>query len=276
MNYYNEIDPYCCQWLRNLIAAKLIPEGVVDDRSILDVRPVDLAGFKQCHFFAGIAGWSRALALAAVSPDRALWTGSCPCQPFSTAGARRGFDDERHLWPHWFYLIRVCKPPVILGEQVARGGKVWLDLVRADLEKVGYAFGACVLPACSVGAAHERKRVWFVADADEQTKHVLSVDAEVADVSQAHADVDAPRLSWGREAGTNGAHAPGVEARNGFGHGTARVLPREHWTHQPVVGGAVHGIYGRLDQVRALGNAIVPACAAEFIVAALCAREAAP
>ena len=59
--YYNEIDPYAAQWLRNLIAAGHIAPGEVDERSILDVSPDDLTGFIQCHFFAGIGVWSHAL-----------------------------------------------------------------------------------------------------------------------------------------------------------------------------------------------------------------------
>jgi DNA (cytosine-5)-methyltransferase 1 len=163
--YYNEIDPYAAQWLRNLIAAGHIVSGVVDERSILDVAPDDLRGFAQCHFFAGIGAWSYALRLAGWPDDRPVWTGSCPCQPFSVAGMGGGFDDERHLWPFWFHLIENCFPPVVFGEQVEaaiRHG--WLDLVQADLEGIGYAFGAVGFSAAGVGAPHIRQRLWFVAD----------------------------------------------------------------------------------------------------------------
>src|SRR5262245_45351114 len=118
MVYYNEIDPFCAKWLRNLIAAGHIALGDVDERSIVDVRGDDLRGYKQCHFFAGIGGWSYALRLAGWEDDREVWTGSCPCQPFSAAGKQEGYADERHLWPHWHRLIRECKPSVIFGEQV--------------------------------------------------------------------------------------------------------------------------------------------------------------
>ena len=83
--YYNEHDPFAAAWLRALIAAELIADGDVDDRSIADVRPDDLRGFTQCHFFAGIGGWSLALRLASWDDARPVWTGSCPCQPFSSA-----------------------------------------------------------------------------------------------------------------------------------------------------------------------------------------------
>ena len=166
MNWYNEVDPYAAQWLRNLIAAGLIPPGDVDERSVADVQAADLRGYAQCHFFAGIGGWSVALRLARWPADKPVWTGSCPCQPFSVAGRREGFADPRHLWPKWFRLIRECRPPTIFGEQVAgaiRGG--WLDAVYSSLEGEGYSLGSAVLPACGVGAPHIRQRLWFVADA---------------------------------------------------------------------------------------------------------------
>ena len=161
--YYNENDPSAAAWLRELIAANLIAPGDVDERSILDVRPIDLRPYTQCHFFAGIGGWSLALRSKNVPDHRPLWTGSCPCQPFSAAGKRRGFDDERHLWPFWRYLIAQCRPPVVFGEQVASAVD-WLRLVRSDLEALDYAVGAMPVEAASAGADHLRDRFWFVAD----------------------------------------------------------------------------------------------------------------
>ena len=164
--YYNEWDAYAAQWLRNLISAGHLPAGEVDTRSIADVRPDDLAGFRQCHFFAGIGGWALAARLAGWPDDRELWTGSCPCQPFSVAGKCAGTDDERHLWPHQFRLLRACRPAVWMGEQVAAAvGKDWLDGVLADLEGIGYAGRAVVVPACAVDGPHRRDRLWIVADA---------------------------------------------------------------------------------------------------------------
>jgi len=164
--YYNEMEPYAAQWLRNLIDKGLIAKGEVDERSILDVAPADLRGFTQCHFFAGIGGWSLAARLAGWPDERPLWTGSAPCQPFSVAGQQKGKEDERHLWPVFFGLIRACRPPVVMGEQVAAAvGKDWLDGVSTDLEGIGYACGAVVVPACAVDAPHRRDRLWFVADA---------------------------------------------------------------------------------------------------------------
>lgn len=165
MHWYNENDPNAAAWLRELIARGHLPAGVVDERSIADVQPGDLEGFVQCHFFAGIGGWPYALRLALWPDDRPVWTGSCPCQPFSAAGKRKGFDDDRHLWPVFRNLIEKCRPPVIFGEQVAAAAQ-WLGLVRGDLEALGYAVGAMPVEAASAGADHLRDRFWFVAMAD--------------------------------------------------------------------------------------------------------------
>jgi DNA (cytosine-5)-methyltransferase 1 len=165
--YYNEIDPKAAAWLRELIKQGHIADGIVDERSIIDVTPNELRDFTQCHFFAGIGVWSYALRSAGWADDRPVWTGSCPCQPFSAAGARGGFDDERHLWPHWHHLISQCRPPVVFGEQVAsKDGLGWLDLVCADMEATGYAIGAADLCAAGIGAPHIRQRLWFVGLAD--------------------------------------------------------------------------------------------------------------
>ena len=167
--YYNEIDPYCVQWLKNLIAAGHIAPGEVDNRSITEVDPDDLKGFVQAHFFAGIGGWSLALRLAGWPDDRPVWTGSAPCQPFSVAGKQGAADDKRHLWPSFFRLISERSPSTIFGEQVAsKVGRTWLSAVCLDLEGLGYACGAAGLPACSVGAPHIRQRLWWVADSSSE------------------------------------------------------------------------------------------------------------
>ncbi len=163
--YYNEFNPPAAHMLRQLIADGLIAAGDVDERSIVDVQPSDLKGYDQCHFFAGIGGWSVALRLAGWDDARPVWTGSCPCQPFSSAGKQKGKADERHLWPVWFRLIRECRPAIVFGEQVAAAiAHGWWDDVANDMESEGYACGAAVLPACSVGFPHKRDRLWFVAN----------------------------------------------------------------------------------------------------------------
>ena len=163
MIVYNEIDGYAASWLENLSKKNLINPGVVDRRSIADVTAEDVAKSTQAHFFAGIGIWSYALRLAGWPDDLPVWTGSCPCQPFSQAGKRGGVADERHLWPEWFRLIRECLPPIVFGEQVAsKDGLGWLDTVQTDMESAGYAFAAFDLCAPGVGAPHIRQRLYFV------------------------------------------------------------------------------------------------------------------
>lgn len=181
MNYYNEFDPQSAAWIQELINRRLIPDGHVDTRSITEISPSDLHGYTQCHFFAGIAGWSLALRIAGIPATRPLWTGSCPCQPFSVAGEGKGIEDDRHLWPVFFGLIRECQPELIFGEQVASAAvlgsaskptkrdahkpiqPVWFDGICADLETANYACGAADIPAAGVGAPHIRQRLYWGA-----------------------------------------------------------------------------------------------------------------
>lgn len=170
--YYNEYDSKAAAWLRELIKQGHIADGDVDERSIEDVTPNELKKYTQCHFFAGIGVWSYALRRAGWLDDRPVWTGSCPCQPFSSAGKAGGFDDERHLWPAFHYLIEQCQPDTVFGEQVAsKDGLAWLDLVQADLEGTGYATGAVDLCAAGVGSPHIRQRLWFVAERMANPRH---------------------------------------------------------------------------------------------------------
>jgi DNA (cytosine-5)-methyltransferase 1 len=180
--YYNDNDPYCCRWLQNLINAGLLPDGFVDERPIQNVEPEDLEGFTQCHFFAGIGGWPLALRMAGWPEDRPVWTGSCPCQPFSVAGKRKGTADERHLWPYLYWLIAKSKrtPATVFGEQVAAAAD-WLAGVRSDLEALGYAVGAIPIEAACAGAAQYRDRFWFVAkqqvQPERETEHEICTNA---------------------------------------------------------------------------------------------------
>jgi site-specific DNA-cytosine methylase len=197
--YYNEIDPVAAQWLRNLIQAGHIAPGDVDERSILDVCPDDLIGYRQCHFFAGVGVWSYALRAAGWPDDREVWTASCPCQPFSVAGVGSGFDDERHLWPFFFHLAEQRSPARIYGEQVAsKDANPWLDLVQTDLESVGYAFGAVAFPSAGVGAPHIRDRTYWVAN--NNNKGLERLDGHGND---------------GRESGRLGAQSDGPARASG-------------------------------------------------------------
>lgn len=166
---YNEIDDFAADWLENLISAGQIAPGIVDRRSIEDLEPDFVRQFTQVHFFAGVGVWSLGLRAAGWPDDKPVWTGSCPCQPFSAAGQGDGFDDERHLWPHMHHLVEVCRPDVVLGEQVAsKLGLAWFDLVSSDLEASGYAAGAVDTCAAGFGAPHIRQRLYWCAVADAE------------------------------------------------------------------------------------------------------------
>jgi DNA (cytosine-5)-methyltransferase 1 len=327
VNYYNEIDPYCAKWLQNLMDAGHIAQGIIDTRSIEDVTPADLAGYTQCHFFAGIGGWALALRLAGWPDSRPAWSGSCPCQPFSAAGKGSGFDDKRHLWPAWQHLIAQCRPAVVFGEQVAsKAVDAWIDLVHADLEGMGYAFGGIAFPAAGIGAPHIRDRTYWVGHTDSARleRHTgydsaagregSQRSATSAGVSVRMADADGWNASPEREqcsgeqrqlakdrgaGGMGNADSDGAgriaralrgaqagEGRRGCGNdavasGVAnRPVPTNgQWRNadwlgctdgkwRPVEPGSqplAYGIPGRVGRLRAYGNAIVPAQAAEFV-----------
>jgi len=108
-------------------------------------------------------------------------TGGFPCQPYSTAGKRKGKDDERHLWPEMLRAIREIQPRWVVGENVRglvnwNGGMVF-DEVQADLETEGYEVQPFILPACAVNAPHRRDRVWFVAYCDHRNRQKVQFQA---------------------------------------------------------------------------------------------------
>lgn len=301
MVYYNEIDAYAAQWLRNLIEAGHIAKGDVDTRSIVDVQPEDLKGYKQCHFFAGIGVWSYALRQAGWSDDREVWTGSCPCQPFSSAGKGKGFDDERHLWPEMFRLIAACKPSVVFGEQVAsKDGLSWLDSVQADLEGANYSSAAADLCAAGVGAPHIRQRLYWVAHCDHKrsTREYTLLQrqesgrnkqdfVEVAwsgeTIKLAYAQYDGHSRSQAYETESS-SYRTGDRVPDRSVGGLRKTNPgptNDHWRDadwlfcrdgkwRPVEPGTfplAHGAPAKVGRLRAYGNAIVPQVAQTFIEA---------
>ena len=169
--YYNEIDPYAAAWLRNLVSRGLIAPGDVDERSIADVQPDDLRGYDQCHFFAGIGGWSLALRLAGWADDRPVWTGSPPCQDHSLAGAvwgvRRGIDGPRGgLARPWLDLVGRRLPRTVLFENVPGIAGRALTEIEGRLEGLGYRVARSERTSAGVAAPHLRRRVWLAADRD--------------------------------------------------------------------------------------------------------------
>lgn len=290
--YYNEIDPKAAAWLRELIKVGAIAPGDVDERDIRDVRPSELDGFTQCHFFAGIGVWSYALRLAGWSDSSPVWTGSCPCQPFSDAGKGGGFDDERHLWPAWFHLIEERRPEHVFGEQVAsKDGLGWLDLVHSDLEGAGYASAAVDICAAGVGAPHIRQRLYWVADSgcerrEGQRLRVLqgrSLETMLKaggrrEASELADDPDQRRRESGQDAGglltgdrpqrLPTGSVPGRHV-GGFWGDAEWIYCRDD-KYRPVEPGTfplAHGAAERVGRLRGYGNAIVAPQAAAFIEA---------
>jgi len=273
--YYNEFDKHAVSWLRELIKEGLIANGEVDNRSILDVVPADLAGYTQHHFFAGIGGWSYALRLAGWQDEEPVWTASLPCQPFSIVGVQKGIKDERHLWPIFDMLISECKPNTIFGEQVEKAIKhEWLDHLQTNLEGKDYAVGHCILGAHSVNSAHIRQRLYWVANASSER---LQGRGESSEVGYAEGWEETPRYD--------------TQARLRMGTSTpkpvSRILCRDGKCRPiepsiaPMVDGVTQGmVYGsdssispnetqeaRVMRIKGYGNAIVPQVAAEFIKA---------
>lgn len=283
MNYYNEHDPKAAAWIRELIAKKIIPEGVVDERDIQEIRPSDLAGFVQCHFFAGIGGWPHALTLAGWPSDRPVWTGSCPCQPFSTAGKGLGTSDERHLWPVFASLIREFQPPTVFGEQVAsKAGREWLAGVFADLEGMGYSRAGADLCAAGVGAPHIRQRLYWVANSNGSRRGKSHTPIPGGPPEQFNGnssnegvgDSDLPGCEEQR--GSHQLHQWEKREReerpdvlSGFWDDSELVRCRDGQTRRikPGLAALGYGIPARLVRLRGYGNAIVPQVAATFVTA---------
>lgn len=249
--YYNDIDPFVCDWLEALIGEGLIAPGVVDRRRIEEVEPKDLDGFTQCHFFAGIGGWSLALRMAGWPDDRPVWTGSCPCQPFSSAGKRKGVEDERHVWPAFHRLIAECAPATCFGEQVASAdGRLWLAGVFADLEALGYRTAGADLCAAGVGVVGRPRaqaaagRLSRLGDwAREHGDRWLEQIATRAAADVARVGLDGPphirqRLYWVADAtGVRCDELPRWE-QNGS-HGQGRMFqPQRKCTERERVGNA--------------------------------------
>lgn len=244
MVFYNEWDDFAAEWLRNLIATAELPQGTVDQRDVRSIRGADLAGYRQCHFFAGLGGWGYALRLAGWSPEREVWSASLPCQPFSSAGKRRGFEDERHLAPVFLRLVEERRPTTIFGEQVSsKAGRVWLADLRASLEALGYAMGGSDLCSAGVGALDIRQREYWVAYHEDLARPQAYSPALPVGKIRSTSVLD-NRLRWTEMA------SPDWEL-------SASWIVRD-----------IDGVPSRVGGSRAFGNAINPILAAEFIRAA--------
>jgi DNA (cytosine-5)-methyltransferase 1 len=167
-----------------------------------------------------------------------LITGGYPCQPFSTAGNRKGESDPRHLWPHMRRVIQEARPTWVLCENVDGHVRQGLDHVLQEMETDGYTVQPLLIPAAGVGARHRRNRVWIIA----------------------HRESDGRRQGDANQRGGNAR----VQARQESG--SWDVLDSV-WREplEALFGGEAYGLPDRVDRLRGLGNAIVPQVAAEIL-----------
>jgi len=163
--------------------------------------------------------------------------GGYPCQPFSQAGQKAGIDDDRHLWPEMYRIIRESQPAWVVAENVANHVTIGLDAVIDDMGRIGYACEAYLFPACAVSAPHKRERVFIVAH---------SPGVAWNDGATPKRGICAPI--------SEGAQQP-IRGLRGF---SGEFSGRATWIPEPRVARVVNGVSGRVDRVRQLGNAVVP------------------
>jgi DNA (cytosine-5)-methyltransferase 1 len=187
-----------------------------------------------------------------------LICGGFPCQPFSQAGLRRGAEDDRHLWPEMFRIIKDIRPRWVCAENVAGHISMGLDDVLSDLESEGYTAWPLVIPACAVDAPHRRDRVWIVANHDgerggtprpNQTQ-VAPTAKTTATGQQSRPVADADPQGLQKWQGQD----PGGQRSDGW-TGVERVC---RWLPEPDVGRVANGVPRRVDRLKGLGNAVVP------------------
>lgn len=303
--YYNEWDKDAAAWLRQLIKDGLITDGVVDERSITEVIASDIRGFDRVHWFAGIGTWDYCLNEAGWG-DRPIWTASLPCQPFSAAGKQLGKADERHLLPHFLGLVRECKPDIVFGEQVARAIQHgWLDDLHTEMEAQNYAVGHVVLGAHSIGAAHIRQRLYWVANSiseglqgyrqlgikqiqklrEREKRHFAKSGMDCRMGNSKHKQYEGILSGFREESCEDGECAPGESSGSSavdwFYCRDGKYRPIKSGI-KPLVNGSTRTMVYSSDQVeteikpnetteahamrlKGYGNAIVSGCAIEFI-----------
>jgi len=233
--YYNEIDPFLAQWLRNLIANKSIPRGDVDERDIREVRAEDVRGYTQCHFFAGLGGFAYAGRLANWPRDKPIWTGGPPCQNNSIAGAiwnvRTGLRGDRSGLAHtWLDLVERVRPPLVFFENVP-GIKKWIAEIEDRLAGFGYGISRQDIASWDIGALDKRKRVWLAANADGKRLSVTRPTRPSSFIGE----------PW-------------------------RTITGDFWRKDTAGNGSIrNGVPSRVACLRAFGNAINPHVAAEIM-----------
>lgn len=197
-----------------------------------------------------------------------ILSGGFPCQPYSTAGKRKGTSDKRHLWPEYRRVIGEILPLWVVGENVYglvnwSGGLV-LKQIYADLESEGYeTFPPFIIPACGKDAGHKRERVWIIAHLNSTGRDRERSQVKPAQTRQHALSEPYPKAT----ADHNGQRMEGQlqEAVSGFG-GIERRQIEQFLTHgfrladtfEPKLCRTLHGIPFGVDRVKSLGNSVVP------------------
>ena len=181
-------------------------------------------------------------------------SGGYPCQPFSAAGSRLGTKDPRHLWPFLRRAIRVIQPGRVFLENVEGHISLGLSTVISDLEEDSYRATWGIFSAAEVGASHQRKRVFIMANS-------RCVNREVSTERQQSAKPVFRSNEQERRA------FPARPGEQQFDWEEPRTDSRKA---KPKLGGATHGCTSavdatanRVDRLRLLGNGVVPATAAK-------------
>jgi DNA (cytosine-5)-methyltransferase 1 len=171
--------------------------------------------------------------------------GGFPCQPFSAAGKRRGEADDRNLWPEFRRIIAEVRPRWVVAENVPGLRTLYLDTVLFDLEGLGYTTATTIIPACAFDAPHRRDRLWIVAHGDR--RRCLQHNTRKRTISKPNSKCQAIKI------GRAEAWLPEPDV----GRVVTRISP---WLDEPRdIPRVATGIPDRVNRLKALGNAVVPA-----------------
>lgn len=205
-------------------------------------------------------------------------TGGYPCQPFSIAGSQRGEKDTRHLWPDMFRIVKECKPTWVIGENVSGHIKLGLDTVLQDLESEGYSVRAFSISASSIGANHQRERVWIIAHSNmentrqhgrriESTWNTESIGPRTSEETERSSDTN--KINGSSERASLVGESSDANSQGLQGRRSEQQLRKDEtkrptswdswWESEPSVGRVANGIPHRVDRLKGLGNSLVPA-----------------
>ena len=231
-------------------------------------RKVLAKNFPQTERFADIKEFYATKYNGAID----IISGGFPCQPFSTAGNRKGKEDDRYLWEEMLRVVREVEPTYVVGENVVGIIGLALDTVLSDLEAQGYTTETFIIPACAKNAWHRRDRVWIVAyakggDADRNARKFQGKNEQAERSERPEKWLSKFGSTGDVPADTNNARCN--EQRQSITDGAELFAPKcsSWWEAEPGMGRVVDGLPNRVDRLKGLGNAIVPQVAYEIFSA---------